>query len=50
MKARGWLYRMARILGDTGAVTSGDPKKMARRAKNKGVGRLLGSFWRRLWK
>lgn len=50
MKIRGALYKMARALGDAGAVASGDPKKVARRGKNKLVGRLLGPFWRRLWK
>lgn len=47
-----WLYRIARVSADTRAVTSGNPKRVSRRIKNKLVGRALGKagFWRRLWK
>lgn len=46
------LYRAARIANDVSTVASGDPKRIARRAKNKAVGRALGraGVWRRLWK
>jgi muconolactone delta-isomerase len=46
------LFRLARQVNDVEAITSGDPKRMARRAKNKVVGRLLAraGFWRRLWR
>jgi hypothetical protein len=52
MSLRGKLYRSARFLGDVQAVTSGDPKRIERRAKNKLVGRALGrsGFWRFLWR
>jgi hypothetical protein len=52
MSLRRSLYRSARILGDVEAVSSGDPKRVARRAKNKIVGRALGrsGFWRFLWR
>lgn len=42
------LYRIARVINTTKALTSGDPNKMARRAKNIAVGRLLGrtKIWR----
>jgi hypothetical protein len=33
------LYRGARLLGDVDAITSGDPKRMARRGANKFLGR-----------
>jgi hypothetical protein len=46
------LYRYARLLGDGEALASGDPKRIARRAKNKVLGRALGrsGFWRTLWR
>jgi hypothetical protein len=45
------LFKAARRSADLKAVTSGDPKKMSRRAKNKLLGRGLakGGLWRRLW-
>lgn len=51
--ARGWnLYRIARLVNDLQTVLSGNPRRVARRAKNKLVGRALGraGFWRRLWR
>jgi hypothetical protein len=52
MSLRGSLYRSARVLGDVQALASGNPKRIARRAKNKVVGRALGrsGFWRFLWR
>jgi hypothetical protein len=46
------LFRAARLADDAEALASGDPKRIARRAKNVGLGRLLGrgGFWRWLWK
>ncbi len=43
------LYRSARVANDVEAITSGDPKRMQRRLKNKLLGRLLRPFWRKLW-
>lgn len=46
------LFRLARLSADVTAAGSGDPKKVARRAKNKVVGRViarLGGWWR-LWR
>jgi hypothetical protein len=46
------LYRAARISNDLSAVASGNPRRVARRAKNVAVGRALsrGGLWRWLWK
>lgn len=46
------LYRAARLSATEKAVASGDPKRMARRAKNVAIGRALGKagVWRRLWR
>jgi hypothetical protein len=46
------LYKAARLANDVSTVASGNPKRIARRAKNKAVGRALGrtGFWHNLWK
>jgi len=45
-------YHFARTMNDVETLASGNPTRIARRAKNKYVGRLLGraGFWRHLWK
>jgi hypothetical protein len=45
------LYRAARVSNDLGAIASGDPRRMARRATNVAKGRALAraGFWRWLW-
>jgi hypothetical protein len=42
----------ARITDDVEAAAFGNPKRIARRAKNVALGRALGraGVWRRLWK
>lgn len=47
-----FLFRLARLSADAKAVSSGDPKRITRRAKNKLLGRGLAraGFWRRLWR
>ncbi|NLK00494.1 MAG: hypothetical protein GX318_04575 [Clostridia bacterium] len=49
-KTRSTLYKVARILGDVEAVTSGDPKKITRRMGRKTAGRATGRIMRRLFK
>ena len=40
------LYKLARIANDISKVASGDPKKVARRVKNKIIGRkIIKKVW-----
>jgi hypothetical protein len=52
MSITGWLFRLARLSADVGALKSGKPKRITRRVKNKLTGRVLSrtGFWARLWK
>ena len=45
------LYRTARLANDVPAITSGNPHRMARRAKSKIIGRTVAraGLWRLLW-
>ncbi len=45
-KTVSFLYNLARIANDVEKISSGDPKKIARRAKNKYIGKKLV---RKLW-
>lgn len=46
------LYRAARLANDATTLASGNRKRVARRAKNKAVGRALArsGFWKGLWR
>lgn len=46
MKLVSFLYRIARIANDVEKIKSGDPKKIARRVKNKIIGRkIIKKIW-----
>lgn len=54
MRRRGFvsqMYAAARLANDISVLASGDPHRIARRAKNKIVGRALrrAGLWRMLW-
>ena len=49
-KTRGFLYRLARLLGDFSAVSSGSPKKMTKRVGRRVTGRVAGRGLRKLFK
>jgi hypothetical protein len=46
------MYAAARLANDVSTLASGDPHRIARRAKNKIIGRALGraGVWRWLWR
>jgi hypothetical protein len=46
------MYAAARLANDVSTVTSGNPHRIVRRAKNKIIGRALGraGLWRWLWR
>ncbi len=46
-KTVSFLYRLARLANDIEKLASGDPKRIARRVKNKYVGRKI---IRKVWK
>jgi len=49
-KSRGFLYKLARLLGDYSAVSSGSSKKMAKRVGRRATGRAAGKTLRKLFK
>ena len=41
-----FLYKVARVANDINKIKSGDPKKIARRVKNKIIGRkIIRKIW-----
>jgi hypothetical protein len=52
MSLTSFLFRLARLSADARALGSGRPRHVARRAKNRLLGRGLAraGFWRRLWR
>lgn len=49
-KTRGFLYWLAKLLGDVSAVSSGSSKKMARRAGRRVAGKATGKALRKMFK
>lgn len=49
-KVRSGLYDTAKFLGDVQAVTSGDPKKVAKRAGRRIAGKQTGKLLGKLFK
>ncbi|MGF7186524.1 hypothetical protein GGQ84_002641 [Desulfitispora alkaliphila] len=49
-KTRGFLYKLAKLLGDISAISSGNPKKIAKRAGRRTVGKAAGKGIGRLFK
>jgi hypothetical protein len=49
-KTRGLLYKIARLLGDVSAVSSGSPAKMAKRAGRRAAGKATGRALRKIFK
>lgn len=45
-KTTGWMYKLARLGRDAKSVSTGNPKKMAKRVANKAIGRWIVS---KLW-
>ena len=46
------MYAAARLANDVSALASGNPRRIARRARNRIIGRALGraGLWRMLWR
>lgn len=51
MSLTSMLFRAARLSATLGAVASGHPRRIVRRARNLATGRLLAraGVWRALW-
>lgn len=49
-KTRGFPYWLAKFLGDVSAVSSCDPKKMAKRVGRRTAGRATGRALRKLFR
>ena len=52
MRLSSGMYRAARLTNTLGALASGNPARVARRAKNVALGRAIGKAggWRWLWR
>jgi len=49
-KSVSFLYNLARVANDVEKISSGDPKKIARRVKNKYIGKkIIKKAWKFPW-
>jgi len=49
-KTRGLLYKLAKLLGDLSAVSSGKPSKITKRVARKTTGKATGKLFRKIFK
>jgi len=49
-KTRGFLYKLAKLLGDLSAIKSGNPGKITKRVTRRATGRATGKLFRKLFK
>ena len=49
-KTRGFLYELAKLLGDLQAISSGKPGKVARRVGRRAAGKAVGRGMRKIFR
>jgi len=49
-KTRGLLYKLAKLLGDLSALSSGKPGKITKRVARRATGKATGRIFRKLFK
>ena len=49
-RARGLLYRLAKLLGDLSAIISRRPGKVAKRVARRTTGKATGKLFRKIFK
>ncbi len=49
-KSRGFLYKLARLMGDWQALSSGSSKKISRRIGRRAAGKATGKAFRKIFK
>ena len=49
-KTRGILYKLAKLLGDLSAISSGKPGKVTKRIARRTTGKVTGKVFRKIFK
>jgi len=49
-KTRGFLYKLAKLLGDLSATSSGKPGKITKRITRRATGKATGKLFRKIFK